>query len=49
MKGNEESMILWFKTRCDTEFIIKKFELKDGKGHFEELKIKNSIGLAYNH
>jgi hypothetical protein len=44
-KGNNHSMIIWFKSRHDDQFEIKTFDLRDdAKGTYTHHKIKNTIG-----
>lgn len=48
-KGNNHSMIIWFKGRHDEQFEFKTFDLReDPKGTYHHYKIKNSIGEQYN-
>ena len=48
-KGNEDSMLIWFKNRQDEQFDIRVHQLREGKSHFENYKCKNEIGLPYGH
>lgn len=42
-------MIVWFKSRHDEEFDFRIFDLYDDpKGHYRNIKIKNTIGEPYN-
>lgn len=47
-KGNNHSLIIWFKARHDDQFEFKTFDLRDDpKGKYTHHKIRNSIGEPY--
>lgn len=47
-RGNNHSLIIWFKARHDEQFEIKTFDLRDDpKGVYNHHKIKNTIGEPY--
>lgn len=48
-KGNNHSMLIWFKQRHDEEFEFRTFDIRDEpKGKLKTFRIKNTIGEAYN-
>lgn len=49
VKGNCHSMYIWYKHRNDQEIDIRTFDLRDSpKGQYNEYKVKNTMGEAYN-
>ena len=47
-KGNNHSLVIWFKSRHDEQFELKTFDLRDDpKGKYTHHKIRNSIGDPY--
>ena len=47
-KGNNHSLIIWFKSRHYEQFELKTFDLRDDpKGKYTHHKIRNSIGDPY--
>ena len=48
-KGNNHSMIIWYKARHDEEFEFRMFDLRnDLNGKYNVIKIKNTIGQPYH-